>query len=232
MSPTTAEGRFYPDPILFTPGCVAPNILTEANPVLAAFETEGNQEIIAELRAHAFLVTALAGSNNDIQLIARDPGVGGLDITLTIAVAGNNTALSVAVATKAITVNAATNGSGVATSTAAQVVAAINASDAARALVIAALAPSNDGTGAVVALAATNLIDWPGTDPTLDAKLQQSVDGTNFVDVAVAFTQKTAVGASQKKLFAPVGTKAKWVVALGGTSTPKAAYSIVAWARP
>ena len=228
---TTNEGRVYSDPILFQPGCVAPNIVL-SSPTLAAFDTEGRQELIAELRAHAFYVTALAGANNDFQLIARTPGTGGLSITLTIAVAGNNTALSVSVTGTAITVNSATNGSGVATSTAAQVVAAINAKDAARALVIPALAPSNDGTGAVVALSVTNLIDWPGTSPTLDAKVQTSVDDTNFADVAVAFTQKVAVGASQKKLFAPVGTKAKHVVALGGTSTPKAAYSIVTWARP
>jgi hypothetical protein len=228
---TTNEGRVYSDPILFQPGCVAPNIVTES-PTLAAFNTEGRQELIAELRAHAFYVTALTGANNDFQLIARTPGVGGLDITIAIVVSGNNTALSVVVTDSAIVVNSATNGSGTATSTAAQVVAAINANDAARALVIPALAPSNDGTGAVVALAATNLIDWPGTSPTLDGKLQQSVDDTVFADVAAAFTQKIAVGASQKLLFAPVGTKAKWVVALGGTSTPKAAYSIVAWARP
>jgi len=230
MSPTTADGRFYSDPILMPIAEIAPNVCT-ASPTLAAFNTEGAKEIIAELRAHAFYVTALAGANNDLQFIARTPGVGGLNITVAIVVSGNNTALSVSVTDSAITINAATNGSGVATSTASEVLAAVNANNAARALVIASLAPSNSGAGAVVALGATNLIDWPGTSPTLDVKLQTSVDDTTFADV-VAFTQKTAVGASQKKLQAPIGTQCKWVVALGGTDTPKAAYSVVAWSRP
>ncbi len=106
----------------------------------------------------ATLSTALSGSNNDIRLIARELGTGGNAITFRIVVAGNNTPLSVSVASKAITVNSATNGSAAATSTAQKVVDALLAHEAAKALVWpAVLVPGNDGTGVVTALSATNL---------------------------------------------------------------------------
>lgn len=105
----------------------------------------------------ATLTTALAGANNDITLISRTTGTGGNAITFRIVVAGNNTPLSVSVAGSAITVNSATNGAAAATSTAKQVVDALKASAPALALAWPQLAPGNDGTGTVVALAATNL---------------------------------------------------------------------------
>lgn len=105
----------------------------------------------------ASLTTALAGANNDLYLYAKTPGTGGNAITFAIAVAGNNTPLSVSVSGNAITVNAATDGAGAATSTAAEVRRAINFNTAAYALIHAQHAPGNDGTGVVTALAATNL---------------------------------------------------------------------------
>lgn len=91
----------------------------------------------------------------DITYTAVNQGTGGNAITVVYVVAGNNTALSVAVAGSAITVNLATNGGGVGTSTAAQVQAAIAASAPATALVTAAVT----GTAATVqvAHAAANL---------------------------------------------------------------------------
>jgi len=229
MSPVTSDNRFYADPERLDVACIAPAVYA-ATPTLAAFNTEGAKEIIADLRLHAFLTTALAGANNDLRFIARDPGVGGLDITVTIAVAGNNTALSIGVVGDAITINSATNSGGTATSTASEVLAALIASPAALALVIPSLAPANDGTGAVVALGATNLGDASGTNPTLDVKLSTAVDGTNYVDLA-SYTQKTAVGATQTKLQAPVGLTAKYTATIGGTSTPTFCFSIEARAR-
>lgn len=82
-------------------------------------------------------------------------GTAGNAVTIAHVVAGNNTALSVSVSGNAITVNLATNGGGVATSTANQVIAAVNASSPAHALVTAS--PLGDGTGTAVAVAATNL---------------------------------------------------------------------------
>lgn len=105
----------------------------------------------------ATLTTALAGANNDLTFTAVTPGVGGNSITIVYAVAGNNTALSVSVTSNAITVNLATNGGGTATSTAAQILAAIQASAPASALVNVALAATNDGTGVAIALSSTPL---------------------------------------------------------------------------
>ena len=65
--------------------------------------------------------------------------------------AGANTPLSVTVSGRDITVNLATNGSSVATSTAAQVAAAVNASTAVSNLDVVASLP---GTGASTAVAA------------------------------------------------------------------------------
>lgn len=91
----------------------------------------------------------------DITYTAVNQGTGGNAITVVYVVAGNNTVLSVAVAGSAITVNLATNGGGAATSTAAQVQAAVAASVAASALVTSAVT----GTAATVqaAHAAANL---------------------------------------------------------------------------
>lgn len=118
---------------------------------------------------YATLTTAMTGTNNDLVLLARTPGTGGNSITLTIVdPAGNNAALSVDVSTNAITVNGATNGSSALTSTASEVIAAINADAEASALVVAELAPSNTGAGVVTALSATALSGGSATNPSLD----------------------------------------------------------------
>jgi hypothetical protein len=105
----------------------------------------------------ATLTTSLAGSNNDLTLIARAPGTAANSIRLRIVVAGVSTPLSVSVSGNDITVNSATNGASAATSTANDVVRALLASTAATALVWSQVAPANDGTGVVAALAFTNL---------------------------------------------------------------------------
>lgn len=91
----------------------------------------------------------------DLTYTAVTPGTGGNAITVANVVAGNNTALTIGVAGSAITVNEATNGGGVATSTAAQIAAAIIASGAATALVSVAVT-GNTGT-VQTAAGATNL---------------------------------------------------------------------------
>jgi hypothetical protein len=77
-------------------------------------------------------------------------GVTGNSIRVAHITAGNNTPLTVSVSGKDITVNLATSAGGVATSTAAQVAAAVNGTAAANNLVTASL----PGTGASVAVAA------------------------------------------------------------------------------
>lgn len=118
---------------------------------------------------YASLTTALAGANNDLVFKAKDHGVGGNAITVRYVVAGNNTPLTVAVAGNAITVNVATDAGGVVTSTAALVRAAVKASVPAMALLGSVeFAAANDGSGLVVALAATNLAGGAEAVPTAD----------------------------------------------------------------
>jgi hypothetical protein len=99
-------------------------------------------------------VNILSG-NAGITYTAKTAGTGGNSITVAYVVSGNNTALSVAVVSNAITVNVATGGGGAATSTATQVKAAVDASGPASALVATALI--GDGSGVVSAVTATNL---------------------------------------------------------------------------
>lgn len=117
----------------------------------------------------ARLTTAMTGPNNDLTLVGRGPGTAGNGITFAIVdPPGNNVALSVGVAGSAITVTAATDGTSTITSTAAQVLAALQASAPAMALVSAALKAGDTGAGLVTALGATNLAGGLDATPTGD----------------------------------------------------------------
>lgn len=83
---------------------------------------------------------------NDLRVAMTDPG--GADQPLSVSVSGND-----------ISVSLATNSAGAVTSTAAQVVAAINASPAASALVVAYTYRGNAGAGVVAPVAFTALRD-------------------------------------------------------------------------
>lgn len=117
---------------------------------------------ISPVGASAQLITALAGLNNDLQFISLLPGAAGNTVSITYVVAGLNTVLSVSVSGRAITVHVATDGAGVAVSTAAQVLAALVGSAPASALILGALAVGNDGTGVVTALGITFLAGGVG----------------------------------------------------------------------
>jgi hypothetical protein len=200
----------------------------------AAFDMDNVDLIFATQGIHAFLETALTGTNNDIAFVARTPGAGGTAITIAIVVSGNNTALSISVSTNAITINSATNGSGTAISTAAEVIAAIKAHAAANALVHVENKTGNDGTGAVVALSAANLIDVPGSSPTLDQKLQSSQDGgTTWIDATGGpFAQVAAIaGSGGQRNMGLLAKTGRWVSTLGGTGSPIFWFTIIAKAR-
>lgn len=95
----------------------------------------------------AWYQTAGTVSNADLLYTAQLPGSAGNNIRIKHVQAGISTSLSVSVSTNDITVNLATNGSGVATSTAAQVLAAVQASTPASALVTVAHAAGSTGAG-------------------------------------------------------------------------------------
>lgn len=105
----------------------------------------------------ATLTTAMAGTNNDLLISAFYRGAEGNSIRVRVVVAGVSTVQSVAVSGLDITFNSATNGASAATSTGAQMLAALNADPAASKLIFAQLAAGNDGTGVVAAFAFTNL---------------------------------------------------------------------------
>jgi hypothetical protein len=103
-------------------------------------------------------LTTAQGANKDVLFFSTVPGTVGNAITVRYVNPGTaNAALSVSVAASAITVNLATNGSSALTSTANDIVKAVNLFPAADALVWAQLAPGSDGTGIPAAFAATNL---------------------------------------------------------------------------
>jgi hypothetical protein len=97
-----------------------------------------------------------AGSDNGITYSALYHGSAGNSIRVRHVVSGASTPLSVTVSGNDVTVNVATNGSSVATSTANQVVAAVNANTSAAKLLFAQ-ATEGTGAGVVAAQAYTNL---------------------------------------------------------------------------
>lgn len=113
----------------------------------------------------ATLSTALAGANNDLDYTAATAGSAGNSITIAYIDPGANDAvLGVVVTGNAIVVNLATGVAGAITSTAGDIDTAIAALPAAAALVNVANKAANDGTGVVIAMAATALAG--GLDPT------------------------------------------------------------------
>lgn len=142
--------------------------------------TAGISSLVAP---RASLTTALTGTNNDLVFTASRPTAAeGNAVRVRYVVAGTNTPLSVSRSGGDLTVNVATDGAGAATSTAAQVATAVNASDEARFLVTAANAPGNNGTGVVTALAFTSLTG--GAQPT------QGSGGGSFARVGPRGTTK------------------------------------------
>lgn len=114
---------------------------------------------------HAALDTGIVGSNNAITWTARAAGVGGNSATVTLVDPGGTTAsLTVDVANNGldITVSLARASSAL-TSTAQNVIDAIQANGAANALVTVANKSTSNGTGIVAAVSKTNLAG--GTDP-------------------------------------------------------------------
>jgi hypothetical protein len=132
-------------------------------------------------QSFASLTTALAGTNNDLVFTAVAPGTAGNSITVRYVDPGAaSQALSVSVASSAITVNLATDSGSVITTTANDVIGAIYASAPAAALVGVARAAANDGTGLVIALSATALAGGGASALTSSACDGQGYDAVTF----------------------------------------------------
>lgn len=117
----------------------------------------------------ATLTTSLAGANNNLRYAAVTAGVIGNSNTIAyVDPSANNAALSVVITNNStyitVVVNLATNGSGTITSTANDILVALQAQGTAFSnYLTVAFAPSNNGTGVVTALAATPLAGGAAT---------------------------------------------------------------------
>lgn len=114
------------------------------------------QEVDLTTPTAATLSTTMTGANNDIVGTAVDAGVSGNDITLALVdPSGNDEVLAIVVTGTDIVVNLATDGSGVITTTATELLAALAADEDASALATFALKGSDTGAGVVTALTET-----------------------------------------------------------------------------
>jgi phage tail sheath protein FI len=112
----------------------------------------------------------------------------------------NNAALAVAVTGSAITISLATGGTGLATSTASQVLAAINAFPAASALIIAELAPTSTGASVYAAHAATPLTG--GADASFPLDVPVLVTSPSMIEKA---GENTYLGKALAAIFKQAG---------------------------
>jgi hypothetical protein len=125
---------------------------------------DGNSGTIA-VRASRTMGT----SNSQLRILWATGGTAGNSKTCSVVVSGNNTPLSVAVTTSAVTINSATNGSGVATSTVAEIITVLYANSVFRANWDADEGAGN-GTGVIAA--------------ATSASLTGGVDGETFTMIA------------------------------------------------
>ena len=122
-----------------------------------------------------------AGDNNDIVITAKTAGVEDNSIWVELRdPAGNDKDLAVLLEGDAIVVSLSTSAAGAITSTAAQVIEAINKDLDAKQLVVASNAADNDGTGVVTAITATPLAG--GT-----ASAGSAAEGVLFNEVDVTY---------------------------------------------
>lgn len=122
--------------------------------------TEILPDVSAANPTFASYTTALTGTNNDIYWKAVAPGTSGNSLTIAYTISGSTTpAFSV--------VGSAVSFVGGTTTTAQQLVDAWrNASDDVKAKMVPAVAPGNDGTGALITLSAQTLTGGTGSLPS------------------------------------------------------------------
>lgn len=144
--------------------------------------TVGNSYTLVIQNGTPVAATLTKGAGNaGILFTANAAGVGGNAITITVINPGtNNAALAVTNSSNAITISLATDGSAIATSTAAAVVTAFNLAAGPHALVTA----SNVGSGASLFAVASVASLTGGTDVTLGVALV----GGNAIQVTLATT--------------------------------------------
>jgi hypothetical protein len=162
-----------------------------------ATETAGKRAlasiVIGANSNFATLSTNLAGDDNDLVFTAKEPlsGAAGNDITIAyVDPSANDAELEIVVTGTDIVVNLATGVAGAITSTAADILAAIEADEDADALVGVANKAANDGSGVVIALAETPLAG--GTDTGWTANTDDMTAASDVDSIVITQTSLTA----------------------------------------
>ena len=152
-------------------------------------------------------LTTAKGSNKDLTFTSKLLGTAGNAISITSVVSGSLTALTIAVVTYDITINSATNVGSEAISTAREILDALQASDAAMALIKVKLASGSNGIGVFGALTKTQLaggIDFTtGLKASLttsqgsnkDLKFEAIAEGVAGNSITIEYTSPAGINA-------------------------------------
>ncbi len=152
----------------------------------------------------AKLVTGIVGSNNAILWTAKVPGAAGETIKVQLLdPSANSQDLAVSVVGDTVVASLKTGSGGAIESTAAQVIAAVNAHLVAKTLVIAANSGASTGAGVVAAVAATALDNGADWNVTPSCILAEDVDVTDGDTAASAVDHARLLSARLPATIAP-----------------------------
>jgi len=152
----------------------------------------------------AKLVTGIVGSNNAILWTAKVPGAAGETIKVQLLdPSANSQDLAVSVVGNTVVASLKTGSGGAIESTAAQVIAAVNAHLVAKTLVIAANSGASTGAGVVAAVAATALDNGADWNVTPSCILAEDVDVTDGDTAASAVDHARLLSARLPATIAP-----------------------------
>jgi hypothetical protein len=152
----------------------------------------------------AKLVTGIVGSNNAILWTAKVPGAAGETIKVQLLdPSASSQDLAVSVVGDTVVASLKTGSGGAIESTAAQVIAAVNAHLVAKTLVIAANSGASTGAGVVAAVAATALDNGADWNVTPSCILAEDVDVTDGDTAASAVDHARLLSARLPATIAP-----------------------------
>lgn len=152
----------------------------------------------------AKLVTGIVGSNNAILWTAKVPGAAGEAIKVQLLdPSANSQDLAVSVVGDTVVASLKTGSGGAIESTAAQVIAAVNAHLVAKTLVVAANSGASTGAGVVAAVAATALDNGADWNVTPSCILAEDVDVTDGDTAASAVDHARLLSARLPATIAP-----------------------------
>ena len=128
----------------------------------------------------ASLSTTGGNENSNIKFEAVGSGTDGNSIKVAMINAGNSKSLEVTVVNNEVRIQLATNSGGTITSTAAEVIAAVNGALAVKGILTAAVVGAQTGEGVVAALSATELANGANANVVPTCVLAEDVLFTRF----------------------------------------------------